>query len=125
MNSPGGYHSFEHRWALPEAFALHAELGRGEVAARTEELATRLKEGLSENPQVTLATPMDPELSAGLVCLDAGGRQPGEIVDLLREEHQVVASVTPYATEYVRFGPSIVNSEEDVDAAVAAVNETL
>ena len=125
VNSPGGYHSFDHRWALPEAFSLHAELGRSEVAARTEVLATRLKEGLSENSQVTLATPIDPELSAGLVCLDAGGRQPGEIVDLLREEHQVVASVTPYATEYVRFGPSIVNSEEDVDAAVAAVNEIL
>jgi selenocysteine lyase/cysteine desulfurase len=33
----------------------------------------------------------------------------------------VVASLTPYATRYLRFGPSIVNTEKDVDRAVAAV----
>ncbi len=42
-------------------------------------------------------------------------------VERLRAEHGVVASLTPYATRYLRFGPSIVNSEEDVDRAVAAV----
>jgi selenocysteine lyase/cysteine desulfurase len=43
------------------------------------------------------------------------------VVDRLREEHQVLASVTPYATEYVRFGPSIANTVEDVERAVKAV----
>jgi hypothetical protein len=33
----------------------------------------------------------------------------------------VIASVTPYATEYVRFGPSIANTEEDVEQALGAV----
>jgi selenocysteine lyase/cysteine desulfurase len=33
----------------------------------------------------------------------------------------VLASVTPYAEPYLRLGPSIVTSEEDVDAAVAAI----
>jgi selenocysteine lyase/cysteine desulfurase len=32
-----------------------------------------------------------------------------------------VASVTPYATRYLRFGPSVANSEEDVDRAIQAV----
>ena len=32
-----------------------------------------------------------------------------------------MASLTPYATRYLRFGPSIANSEEDVDRAVTAV----
>ncbi len=123
--SPGGYHSFEHRWALPEAFALHSELGRGEVAARTTELATRLKTGLAENPEITVVTPIDEERSAGIVCFEVGGRPPAELVDRLLQEHNVVASVTPYATEYVRLGPSIVNSEEDVDAAVTAVGEII
>jgi hypothetical protein len=29
--------------------------------------------------------------------------------------------MTPYATRYLRFGPSIANFEDDVDRAVAAV----
>jgi selenocysteine lyase/cysteine desulfurase len=32
-----------------------------------------------------------------------------------------VASATPYATRYVRFGPSIANTEDDVDRTLAAV----
>ena len=48
---------------------------------------------------------------------------PEELVDRLLSEHGVVASVTPYATRYLRFGPSIVNAQEDVDRAVAGVAE--
>lgn len=40
---------------------------------------------------------------------------------LLRERHRVVASVTPYATRYLRFGPSIVNTPEEVEAVAQAV----
>lgn len=36
-------------------------------------------------------------------------------------EHGVVATLTPYATRYLRFGPSIANSEDEVDRAVEAV----
>ena len=45
--SPGGYHDFEHRWALTEAFAFHERIGRDRVVARTVEQATALKEGLA------------------------------------------------------------------------------
>ena len=31
--TPGGFHSFEHRWALPAALEFHTQLGgRAEVA---------------------------------------------------------------------------------------------
>lgn len=119
--TPGGYHSFEHRWALTEAFALHDELGREQVEAHTHGLATRLKEGLAELAGVSVVTPMAPGLSAGLVCCELAGTGPGEAVDRLREQHGVLASVTPYATSYLRFGPSIANDEADVDAALEAV----
>jgi len=64
---------------------------------------------------------MEESLSAGLVCCDVSGRPAREVVDRLRGEHKVVASVTPYATEYLRFGPSIANQEADVDRALEAV----
>ena len=43
------------------------------------------------------------------------------MVDRLREEHRVVASVTPYRTRYVRFGPSVANRAEDVRHGIEAV----
>lgn len=122
LMTPGGFHAFEHRWALTEAFGFHDDLGgRAKVAETTHALAARLKHGLAEIRGVTVKTPMDETLSAGLVCADVARAHAPEIVDGLREEHRIVASVTPYATEYVRFGPSVANSEEQVDQAIAAV----
>ena len=118
--TPGGFHSFEHRWALAEAFAWHQELGRARVAEHTHTLAGALKDGLSEISGVNVITPRDEELSAGIVCAEIGG-DPRGIVAHLESEHRVIASVTPYATEYVRFGPSIANTEEDVERALGAV----
>ena len=37
-------------------------------------------------------------------------------------ERGVVASATPYATSYLRLGPSIATTPEQVDAAVEAVS---
>jgi selenocysteine lyase/cysteine desulfurase len=118
--TPGGFHSFEHRWALAEAFAFHAAVGRARVADRTREQANQLKEGLAGLPGVRVVTPRDPEMSAGLVCCDVGGREPGEVVGELRDAG-IVASVTPYREPFVRFGPSLVTSPEQVDGLVAAV----
>ncbi|HEU4421222.1 MAG TPA: aminotransferase class V-fold PLP-dependent enzyme [Pilimelia sp.] len=118
--TPGGYHSFEHRWALAEAFTFHNRLGRARVAARTRELASALKDGLAGVPGVRLATPVTPELSAGIVCCSVEGVAVGEAVDRLQAA-KVVASATPYNPSLLRFGTSILNSERDVTAAVAAV----
>ncbi|MBD0290415.1 MAG: aminotransferase class V-fold PLP-dependent enzyme [Thermoleophilia bacterium] len=122
LMTPGGFHSFEHRWALADVFGVHEQLGgRARVAARTHALALRLKQGLARIPGVEVKTPAEEALSAGLVCATFGGTPPPDVVDRLREEHRVLASVTPYATPYVRFGPSVANSEEDVDRALEAV----
>ncbi len=122
LMTPGGFHSFEHRWALPEAVKVHAGLGgRTEVARRTHARAGELKDGLAGIGGVRLRTPRDEALSAGLVCCEVRGIDPGEMVDRLREEHRVVASVTPYRTRYVRFGPSVANREEDVRHGIEAV----
>jgi len=122
LMTPGGFHSFEHRWALADAFALHQDLGgRARVAETTHALASRLKAGLAEIDGVSVKTPADPARSAGLVCADVLPADAFAVVERLREEHRVVASVTPYATRYLRFGPSVANTEEDVDRALDAV----
>ena len=118
--TPGGYHSFEHRWALAEAFGLHRAIGTVRVAQRTRSLATALKDGLAAMSGVRLHTPRAPELSAGIVCCEVDGYRSREAVARLAAA-KVVASATPYATSYLRFGPSIVNDESDVEAALKAV----
>ncbi len=119
--TPGGYQAFEHRWAVADAFGFHREIGRDRIAARTTELAMRLKDGLAEQSNVRLVTPRDPDLSAGVVCCEIGGIDPGGAILALREKHGIVASVTPYRESFVRFGPSIATTPEQVDALVAAV----
>lgn len=121
LATPGGYHSFEHRWAVPEAFAFHRAIGRQEIARRTSEQATRLKEGLAEIPTVTVVTPADPELSAGLVMCSHANLAPFQAVQKLRAEHRIVASITPYDNPYLRFGPSIVTTPEQVEKVLKAV----
>ena len=118
--TPGGFHSFEHRWALAEAFGFHQSIGRARVEARIRSLAARLQAGLGDVRSVRLRTPTARALSAGLVCFDVEGRDPEDVVARLAAA-RIVASVTPYARRHVRLGPGIVNTVGDVDAAVRAV----
>ena len=119
--TPGGFHTFEHRWALAEAFDFRRRIGRGRTATRTHQLAQRLKNGLAEIKHVRLVTPQSPALSAGIVCFEVEGQEPFDFVERLYARHRVVASVTPYATRYVRLGPSILNTPAEVDRVVRAV----
>jgi selenocysteine lyase/cysteine desulfurase len=119
--TPGGFHSFEHRWALTDTFDFHRAIDKNRVGARTRELATRLKEGLAGVPHVRVLTPRDAELSSGIVCCTVAGREPASVTESLRRDHGILASVTPYRAQYVRFGTSIVTTPEQVDAAVAAL----
>jgi selenocysteine lyase/cysteine desulfurase len=120
LGTPGGFHSFEHRWALAEAFALHRRIGKRRVQERTHALATRLKDGLASIRTVRLITPRDPRLSAGIVCFDVGSQEPQRVVDELFRR-RIVASVTPYAEQHVRLGAGICNGPDDVDAALRAI----
>jgi selenocysteine lyase/cysteine desulfurase len=121
--TPGGYHSFEHRWALQETFDLHRTIGRDRIADRIAIQATRLKKGLASIPAVTLMTPEDPGMSAGIVCCEIDGMNARTAATVLRERHQIVASITPYEQQYLRFGPSIVTTPDQMDRVVDAVGK--
>ena len=120
--TPGGFHSFEHRWALAEAFAFHRTLGKARVAERVHTLNRRCKHGLARLPKVKVATPMDDSSSAGIVCFTVDGYSPAEALAGL-EKQSIIASTTPsfYRPAYVRLAPSLLTLEDDVDRAVEAV----
>jgi selenocysteine lyase/cysteine desulfurase len=120
LATPGGFHSFEHRWALGEAFKFHLQIGRARVARRTKLQARYLKEALAQIAGVTLVTPMDESLSSGIVAVQMARRDPFELVELLRGRN-IVASVGPHSPRNVRFGPSIVTTPGEGDELIESI----
>ena len=119
--SPGGFHSFEHRWALPKAFELHLMLGKANVQKRIHQLNTQTKEGLAKMAHVRLYTPMSTDLSSGLVCFDVEGLNPDAVVKRMHDKG-IIMSSTPYRESYARFAPSLINNEQEIDRALAEIH---
>ena len=120
--SPGGFQAFEHYWALPAAVRFHQNIGPSRITARIHELNGQLKEGLARMPNVQLYTPRDENLSAGMVCFDVTAMKPGQVVKRLLDQ-RIVASTTPYRVSYARLACSVVNTSQEVDAALRAIRE--
>lgn len=120
--TPGGFHAYEHEWAMSAAFRFHESIGRARVAARIRALNDQCKHGLAGMRNVTLHTPRDAALSAGLVAFEVAGMAPEAVVARLLE-HRVVASTSPYKVSYARLAPSLVNDEVEVETTLRAVRE--
>lgn len=120
--SPGGFHSFEHRWAQDEGFKLHLTIGRSRVEARIHELNRAIREGLSKMKHVELHTPMSDALSAGIVCFDIKGKKPDEVIKHLASRG-IMGSQSPYTPSCARLAASVWNTEEEVERAVTAVGD--
>ena len=83
-----------------------------------------VKDQLAKIPGVTVLTPMDPALSAGIIAFEVEGQKAGETVEKLLER-KVVASTSPYKDTKARLAPSLVNDEREVEAALRALREVV
>jgi len=70
--------------------------------------------------RITLHTPMSPDLSAGIVCFEAEEMAPDRVVAELRRRG-IVASVTPYATQYARMAPGLLNSPAEIETVLKEI----
>ena len=120
--TPGGFHSFEYRWALAEAFRFHGAIGKARIAKRIHQLNEQCRRGLAGMKHVELITPLSGDVTAGLVCFNVSGMKDTEVVARLKEK-KIVASTTPrvYGVDCARFAPSLLTSPSDVDACLRAV----
>jgi selenocysteine lyase/cysteine desulfurase len=112
--SPGGFHSFEHRWSLGEAFQFQLNIGKAKVTERSHQLSTKLKQGLSNIKHISMITPASEDVSAGINCFEVEGMKHADVVKKLLTK-KIIASESPYKKSYVRLTPSIINTEEEVD----------
>ena len=69
-----------------------------------------------------LYTQMIREFSAGLVCFYVDGIGPEEVVRRMHDKG-IIMSRTPYRESYPRFAPSLINNENEIDRALAAIAE--
>ena len=120
--TPGGFHSFEHRWALADAFGWQLTIGKARIKERSHALSKQLKEGMKNISHIKLLTPKDESVSAGINCFMVDGMEPEEVVKRLLARN-ITASVTPYKTRYARLTPSIVNTEEEVSTVLKELEQ--
>jgi len=123
--TPGGYHSFEHRWALDEAFKLHLELGKAEVEARIHALNSYLKQRLQQRPQIELVTPLSPELSAGFTFFRVKGKDSDKIAAHLMANRVVADAVHRDVGPVIRTAPGLLNDEKQIDRLLAVLDLAL
>ena len=120
LMTPGGFHSFEYRWAVAEAFQFHQQIGKARVEKRIHELNTLAKTALAKLPHVTLHTPITPELSSGIICFEVKGVGGEDVVQRLAAKG-IIASTSPYRVSYPRIAPSLINNEEEIERTLSEI----
>ncbi|QYY83891.1 pyoverdine-tailoring periplasmic protein PvdN [Pseudomonas germanica] len=121
--TPGGYHAFEHRWAVDEAFKLHLQLGKADVQARIHQLNSYLKQRLQEQSNIELVTPLDPQFSAGFTFFRAKGQDSDAVAAYLMQNRVICDAVSRDVGPVIRTAPGLLNNEAEVDRFMALLGK--
>ncbi|MGH7679134.1 MAG: aminotransferase class V-fold PLP-dependent enzyme [Gemmatimonadaceae bacterium] len=120
--SPGGFLAYEHVLATPAAVELHHSIGRGNIAARIVELNAQFREGVAKIPGVTLHTPRDPAIAAGINCFEVAGLTPEQVVEKLKAK-RFRTTTSPYKVSHARVSAGIMNTPDEIDAVLRAIRD--
>ena len=88
------------------------EVGIDEIAARSGDLAARMKRGLADLPGVELMTPMDAMRSTGIVALSLGPMADRDPASWLWDEHRIIVTASG---DWMRISTPYFALEEEVD----------
>jgi selenocysteine lyase/cysteine desulfurase len=108
--------------AVGTAVDFHRVIGCENIEGRTTALATALKEGLAKINKVKLVTPMDPQLSGGVVIAqiaDFDRAKTSALVNDLYEKYGIAGA----ATGGLRLSPHVYNTMADIELAIRGVRE--
>lgn len=112
-SSTGGFPAFEHLLSIPASVELHKKIGGDRIASRIRELNAAFRKGARKIPGLTLHTPSDPELSAGISCFELKGATPEEVDQQLAAK-KIRTNASPYKTSYATVAAGIMNFPEEV-----------
>ena len=116
----GGSSSVPLQAAFLEAVSFIEEIGVQEIEERNRQLAARLKRQLSDIPAVQVYSPMEPDLSSGLVSFALSGWEPPAAVERLWNDHRIVVRQVGYPPG-IRASLHFFNTEDEVDQLAQAV----
>ena len=118
--SPGGFLAFEYFLAIPAAVELHQTLGRDRIARRIAELSGEFRREAAKIAGLTLHTPQDPEISAGLSAFEVAGVSAADVATRLAAK-RIRTNSSPYKVSYARVATGVMNSPEEIDTALREI----
>jgi isopenicillin-N epimerase len=101
---------------------FHERIGVDRIEGRVRQLSAALKQELADRvPAGRFHTPLDPELSAGVVVFDPGVADLREAYERLYAEHGIAGAPRGGEFSGIRLCPHIYNTLEEVDRVVEAM----
>lgn len=108
--------------AVGKMVAFHEMIGKERVEARVRALAAEVKRQIASRlPGTRFHTPVEEELSLGVVVFAPPGVDLGSAMRILYEEHSVGCAVMRGDFSGIRLSPHIYNTMEDVERVVDAI----
>ncbi len=105
---------------MEAALDFHFDIGPERVQQRIKYLGDRLRDGLRRNPKVTIYSPADPSLCAGITVYSVAGLTGPQ----LQDEFWSRGRMRPRSSgPGVRHSTHIFNSPEEIDRALRIVND--
>ncbi len=110
--------------AMGTAVDFHNTIGPERIEARIRALAGALKKGLQDQiPGIKVHTPMEPELSGGVVVAHPPGMDVPEAYGKLYREHHIAGAARGGEFTGIRLCPHIYNTMQEVDRVVEVIAE--
>jgi len=108
--------------AMGKTVEFHTTIGKDRIETRIRFLAATLKTKLDKNiPGITFRTPLDRELSGGVVVFHVTDLDLNKALDTLYHKYNIGCAVFPGDSGGIRLCPHIYNTIEEIDKAADAV----
>lgn len=107
------------------AMDFHTTIGRARVEARCRELRMRLRGHLDAMKGLTVITPTDESLCAGILTISLERSDYGEVRRIMLDDHGFVLKNGKAEYNAIRISTHIFNSEDDVDRLAETLGRVL
>jgi selenocysteine lyase/cysteine desulfurase len=108
--------------AMGTAVTFHETIGIDAAETRVRQLATALKQGLSAAiPDIAFRTPLDPQLSAGVVVFLPRQADARQLFERLYADHNIAGAAMGGGFTGVRLSPHIYNTMAEIERVIEVV----
>ncbi|MDE0001914.1 MAG: aminotransferase class V-fold PLP-dependent enzyme [Rhodospirillaceae bacterium] len=108
--------------AIVPAMDFLESIGKARIEARLRAIVARLRRGIEAIPGVSILTPPDPAINAGILIFSLPGITGSDAFEALYREHDI-GSARAGLVDGVRLSPHIYNTLADADRVVDALRD--